>query len=111
MALKAKSVSRADIDALPQYVTSTCFTERERAALRYVEEINTTRAAADETFDALSVHFTEKEIVELTWLNAVGNYLNLMSKPLGIGSEGFCAVPARAHTAPPSEPRARASHP
>ena len=111
MALKAKSVSRADIDALPQYVTSTRFTERERSALRYVEEINTTRTAADETFDALSVHFTEKEIVELTWLNAVGNYLNLMSKPLGIGSEGFCAVPAQAHAAPPSEPRARASHP
>jgi len=111
MALKAKTVTRADIDALPQYATSARFTERERAALRYVEEINTSRTATDETFDALTVHFTEKEIVELTWLTAVGNYLNLLAKPLGIGSEGFCAVPARANTAPPSEPQAQARQP
>ena len=98
MALKAKAVSRDDIDALARYATSPRFTERERAALRYVEEINTTRAATDETFDALRPHFTEKEIVELTWLNAVGNYLNLMAKPLGIGSEGFCRIPQPAET-------------
>ncbi len=79
--------------ALPHYATAEEFTERERAALRYVEEINTARAAADQTFEALQQHFSEQEIVELTWLNAVGNYLNLQTKPLGIGSEGFCSVP------------------
>ena len=109
MALKAKTVTRADIDALPQYATSTRFTERERAALRYVEAVNTTGTATDETFDALMMYFTEKEIVELNWLNAVGNYLNLIARPLGIGSEGFCSVPAPAHAAPPSEPPTRAS--
>jgi alkylhydroperoxidase family enzyme len=98
MALKAKSVTREDIDALAQYGTSPRLTERERAALRYVEEINTTRSATDETFMALKGQFTEKEIAELTWLNAVGNYLNLMAKPLGIGSEGFCTVPMPAET-------------
>jgi alkylhydroperoxidase family enzyme len=103
MALKAKSVTRADIDALLEYATSARFTERERAALRYVEEINTTRTATDETFEELKLHFTEKEIVELTWLNAVGNYLNLMAKPLGIGSEGFCNIPARVDPTQPSE--------
>ncbi|MCZ6806057.1 MAG: hypothetical protein O7F08_03830, partial [Deltaproteobacteria bacterium] len=41
----------------------------------------------------LKQHFSEREIVELTWLNAVGNYLNLQAKPLGLGSEGFCSVP------------------
>ena len=93
MALKANSLTRDDIDALAQYATSPLFTDRERAALRYVEEINTTRTATDDTFEALKSHFSEKEIVELTWLNAVGNYLNLMAKPLGIGSEGFCRIP------------------
>lgn len=110
MALKAKSVSRDDIDALSEYATSPRFTERERAALRYVEEINTSRSASDETFQALKPHFTEKEIVELTWLNAVGNYLNLMAKPLGIGSEGFCSVPPRVGTPERSE-SARARQP
>lgn len=110
MALKAKTVTRADIDALPNYATSERFTEPERAALRYVEEINTTRTATDVTFNALSKHFTEKEIVELTWLNAVGNYLNLMAKPLGIGSEGFCAIPTPAQTAATKEPRDQTNH-
>lgn len=103
MALKAKTVTREDIDALAQYATSPRFTERERAALRYVEEINTTRTATDETFEALKPHFSEQEIVELTWLNAVGNYLNLMAKPLGIGSEGFCKIPPRVETTQSSE--------
>ncbi len=103
MALKAKTVTRDDIDALSEYATSARFTERERAALRYVEEINTTRTATDETFEGLKLHFTEKEIVELTWLNAVGNYLNLMAKPLGIGSEGFCSIPPRLETTERSE--------
>lgn len=103
MALKAKTVTREDIDALPQYATSPRFTERERAALRYVQEINTTRSATDETFEGLKLHFSEKEIVELTWLNAVGNYLNLMAKPLGIGSEGFCSIPPRVETTPTGE--------
>ncbi len=103
MALKAKTVTRDEIDALSEYATSARFTERERAALRYVEEVNTTRTATDETFEGLKLHFTEKEIVELTWLNAVGNYLNLMAKPLGIGSEGFCSIPPRLGTTERSE--------
>lgn len=103
LAIKAKSLTREDIDALPQYATSPRFTERERAALRYVEEINKTRTSTDETFEALKPHFSEKEIVELTWLNAVGNYLNLMAKPLGIGSEEFCKIPPRVETSQTSE--------
>jgi alkylhydroperoxidase family enzyme len=95
MALKRGAICRADVDALRQFATAPEFSERERAALRYVEEINTTRTSSDQTFDALRKHFTEREIVEITWLNAVGNYLNLQAKPLGLGSEGFCAVPER----------------
>jgi alkylhydroperoxidase family enzyme len=72
MALKAKTLTRQDIDALQQYATSPRFSDRERAALRYVEEVNTTREATDETFEALRAHFSERGIVELTGLNAVG---------------------------------------
>lgn len=103
MGLKHGTISRADVDALPHFATAPEFSERERAALRYVEEINTTRIATDQTFDALKKHYSEQEIVEITWLNAVGNYLNLQAKPLGLGSEGFCSVPVKG--APPRNPR------
>ena len=96
VALKSKSVTREDIDALPNYASSERFTAAERVALRYVEEVNTSRAATDETFEALRLHFSEREVAELTWLNAVGNYLNLQARPLGIGSDGFCRLPAAA---------------
>ena len=94
-ALRHRAISRADIDALPRYRESEHFNERERAALRYVEEINTTRTVQDETFAALRRQFSEREIVELTWLNAVGNYLNLQARPLGLGAEGYCAIPQK----------------
>jgi alkylhydroperoxidase family enzyme len=95
LAVKSRAITQEDADALPNYATSERFSERERAALRYIEELNTTRRAGDETFEALRRHLTEKEIVELTWLNGVGNYLNLMAKPMGLLPEGRCEIPAR----------------
>jgi alkylhydroperoxidase family enzyme len=37
-------------------------------------------------------HFSEREIVELTWLNALENYYNLMNVPLEIEQDGLCAI-------------------
>jgi alkylhydroperoxidase family enzyme len=93
VALGGGGVTQEDLAALPSFETSPRFDARERAALRYVEEVNRTRTAREETFAALRLHFSEREIVELTWLNAVGNYLNLQARPLGLGSEGYCVVP------------------
>jgi AhpD family alkylhydroperoxidase len=95
IALKTGAITQADADALPSYATSERFSERERAVLRYIEELNTTRRASDGTFDGLRGHLSEREIVELTWLNGVGNYLNLMAKPMGLLPEGKCEIPAR----------------
>ena len=68
------------------------FSERERAALAYTEEATRKREVADATFESLRGHFDEKEIVELTWLNAVGNYFNLMAVPLGLESDGLTEI-------------------
>ena len=38
-------------------------------------------------FEALRARFSEKEIVELTWVNAAENYYNLQAAVLGIGSD------------------------
>ncbi|MFN2425488.1 MAG: carboxymuconolactone decarboxylase family protein [Candidatus Binatia bacterium] len=93
IAIQHRAISQEDADALPHFATSERFSPRERAALRYVEELNTTRRAGDGVFEDLKRHLSEREIVELTWLNAVGNYLNLQAKPLGLLPDDACALP------------------
>ena len=80
------------LDAVAEFRTSSLFTERERAALAYVEEATKHKRVSDETFAALRAHFTDEQIVAITWLNAVENYFNLMNGPLEIHSDGLCAI-------------------
>jgi alkylhydroperoxidase family enzyme len=79
-------------NALSEYRTSPLFSERERAALAYVEEATRNKRVSDDTFATLRKHFNDREIVEITWLNAVENYYNLINLPLEIESDGFCAI-------------------
>jgi alkylhydroperoxidase family enzyme len=85
-------------NALSEYRTSPLFSDRERAALAYVEEATRHKRVSDTTFEELRKHFSEREIVEITWLNAVENYYNLINLPLEIESDGLCAI-ALAQTA------------
>lgn len=80
------------LDVLPEYRTSPLFSDRERAALAYVEEATRHKRVSGATFEALRKHFSEREIVEITWLNAVENYYNLINLPLEIESDGYCAI-------------------
>jgi alkylhydroperoxidase family enzyme len=77
---------------LEKFRDSPHFSEKERAALAHTEEVTRTRDASDETFEALRRHFDEREIFELTWLNAVGNYFNLMAVPLRLESDGLAEI-------------------
>ena len=87
-----EDVALEKYDALMDFHSSDVFSERERAALAYVEEATQKKAVGDETFAALSQHFDDREIAELTWLNAVENYYNLISRPLNIGSDELCEI-------------------
>jgi AhpD family alkylhydroperoxidase len=78
--------------ALPDFRQSALFTEREKAALAWVEEIACSRGARSETFAALRPHFADRETVALSWLASFTTYLNTLAKSLGIGSQGLCAV-------------------
>ena len=88
----------AKVDAVLDYRTDRRFTARERAALAYAEEATRNKGVSDGTFETLRQHFNEREIVEITWVNAFQNFLNLINRPLGIGSDGLCAI-AQAKTA------------
>ncbi len=91
MAIREK-LGMEKFNALLEYRTSPLFSDRERAALAYVEEVTRNKRVSDATFETLRKHFSESEIVEITWLNAVENYYNLINLPLEIESDGFCAI-------------------
>jgi alkylhydroperoxidase family enzyme len=78
-----------DLDA---YATSPAFSERERAALAFVDEATRAREVGDATFEGLRKHFDEREIVEITIVNAIENFYNLLNVPLGIESDGLLAL-------------------
>lgn len=79
-------------EQLLNYESSDLFSEAERAALKYVEQATQQKDVSDEVFENLREYFTETEIVEITWLNAMENYYNLINKPLQIGSDNLCSV-------------------
>ena len=83
------------LDAVAEFRTNPLFTPRERAALAYVEEATRTKRVSDETFAAVRAHFTDEQIVAITWVNAVENYFNLLNGPLGIESDGLCSIAER----------------
>jgi alkylhydroperoxidase family enzyme len=90
-----KHMTLEKLEALPAYRTNPLFSERERAALAYVEEATRRKHVSDTTFAELQRHFNEREIVEITWLNALENYYNLLNLPLGIEADGLCAIAQR----------------
>lgn len=77
---------------LSHYRDDPAFSAAERAALAYVEEVSQTKTASDATFDELRRHFSDQQIVEITLLNALENQYNLVNRPLGIESDGLCAL-------------------
>jgi AhpD family alkylhydroperoxidase len=78
--------------ALAEYATSPLFEERERAALDFAGEVTRDRKVSEATYARARAHFSEAELVELAFVNAVENFYNLMAKPFGIGSDGLCAL-------------------
>jgi alkylhydroperoxidase family enzyme len=79
-------------NALSEYRSSPLFSARERAALAYAQEATLKKRVSDATFAELRKHFSEREIVEITWVNALENYYNLINLPLEIESDGLCAL-------------------
>jgi len=74
-------------EALVNYRSSHLFSARERVALAYVEATIKDKHVSDKIFSELKKHFTDVEIVELTWVNAAESYYNSLMIPLGIESD------------------------
>ena len=78
--------------ALADPLESGRFDGATAAALRYADQLCATGTADDATFDGLRTHFDEQQTMEIVWLVAFTGYLNAMARPLGLGSDGFCAI-------------------
>ena len=75
---RAAGESEQRLCGLDAWEESPYYTDRERAALAYVEAV--TRVAdthvPDDVFDRVRSHFSEQEVVDLTWLAAAINAWN-----------------------------------
>ena len=72
---------------LANFRASDAFSARERAALTFCEQATRDRKVSAATWLQVKAQFSETEIVELTWLNAMENYYNLQAGVLGIESD------------------------
>lgn len=80
------------VNTILDYPNSSLFSKREKAALAYISEITLNRKVSENTFSVLKDNFEDWEIAEITWLNAIENYYNLINIPLEIDSDGFCSI-------------------
>ena len=86
---------------VPRWRDSGAFSEDERLVLEYAEAMTETPVrVSDELFERLRARFDEAAIVELTTAIAIENYRGRFNHAVGLGSEGFCEVPAAGNGRP-----------
>jgi alkylhydroperoxidase family enzyme len=76
--------------ALESYAESPDFSEPERAALDYATRIvRDDLTVSDECFERLRTHFTEPEIVELTFVVGYQTFASKFAKAFQLTPQGF----------------------
>ncbi len=85
--------SDSRLEDLAKFRESEHFTEKEKAALEYVEAMTySDRKVSDKLFEKLKVNFNDDAIVELTGLIAFQNLSSKFNSALDISPQGFCRV-------------------
>jgi AhpD family alkylhydroperoxidase len=88
-------VTPKQVREVPSWRESDAFSDDERLVLEYAEAMTATPVeVSDELFDRLRARFDEAAIVELTAAIAIENYRGRFNHAVGLGSEGFCELPA-----------------
>lgn len=85
---KQAGLSDGQIDQLDESgFDSGDFEPAERAVIRFAYETTRDVAASDEAFDALRSHFDDREIAEIAFVVATGNFIQRIGKNLGVELE------------------------
>ncbi len=91
---RQKGITDEHLLALAQFRGSTLFTEAEKAALAYAEEMcRQPVEVPDELFARLRQHFSDKQILELSASIAYENYRARFYHALGVESDGLYVCP------------------
>jgi alkylhydroperoxidase family enzyme len=78
------------LDALTEWQTSPEFSERERASLAFAAEIvGEGTTVSERCFERVRAHFTEPEIVELTFIVGYQTFASKFAKALDLAPQGF----------------------
>lgn len=78
-------VSARQIAEINDYETSDAFDEQERLVLRYTDGITKDNTVDDALFEALREHFTDRQLVELTF--CIGNWIGISKFIVSMGLE------------------------
>jgi alkylhydroperoxidase family enzyme len=85
-------IPEAKLAALEHYQDRPEFSPREMAALEYAEQIvREDREVSDACFERLRAHFSEPEIVELTFIVGYQTFASKFAKAFQLPSQGFAA--------------------
>jgi AhpD family alkylhydroperoxidase len=87
-----KGNSMKKLGELQNFAASELFSPAERACLAYVKEVTLHKKVPDAVFRELQQHFSEEQIIYITFFCASEVYYNTMNLALGIGSDGLCAI-------------------
>ena len=85
---RARAVTKDEVKAVSNFRESKLFSEREKVAIEYAEEMTKTPVEVpNELFERLKKHFDEGQIIELTSSIAFENYRARLNHALGIESD------------------------
>ena len=102
-------IPEAKLAALATYHEGPLFTEREKAALEFSERITRDDVeVTDECFTKLKEHFSEPEIVELSFIIGFQTFASKFAKAFHIAPQGYRELSAVSDQHGASEKRDRA---
>ncbi len=76
------NITQEKLDMLPAWEDATIFSDRERAVLKWCEQVTRSQASSNEVQKLLEGHLSEREIVDLTACIAIMNALNRLAMTL-----------------------------
>lgn len=78
--------------AVMEFESNQLFSDKEKTALRFSKEITQNVSVSDELYQDVSSHWSDEEIIAISYLTAIENYYNRLIKPIGIGSDDLCSI-------------------
>jgi alkylhydroperoxidase family enzyme len=77
---------------LDEFMSSPLYSEAEKTALLYAQELTLEKKISDATFARAKTYFSARELVEIAWIVSTEHYYNLMNLAFNIHSDNLCQI-------------------